>query len=91
MLKTNTMGDNSSTTEDILGWPNLWLIQKPIHEKKNIFLCINTYHQKPVARAVSEGSKAMTPHSSTFAWKIPWTEEPGRLQSMGSLESDMTE
>ena len=25
------------------------------------------------------------PHSSTLAWKIPWTEEPGRLQSMGSL------
>ena len=35
--------------------------------------------------------KAMAPHSSTFAWKIPWTEEPGRLQSMGLLESDMTE
>ena len=30
----------------------------------------------------------MAPHSSTFAWKIPWMEEPGRLQSMGSLESD---
>ena len=29
--------------------------------------------------------KAMVPHSSTLAWKIPWTEEPGRLQSMGSL------
>ena len=29
--------------------------------------------------------KAMAPHSSTPAWKIPWTEEPGRLQSMGSL------
>ena len=27
----------------------------------------------------------MAPHSSTFTWKIPWTEEPGRLQSMGSL------
>ena len=27
----------------------------------------------------------MAPHSSTFAWKIPWTEEPGRLQSMGLL------
>ena len=27
----------------------------------------------------------MAPHSSTFAWKIPWTEEPGRLKSMGSL------
>ena len=30
----------------------------------------------------------MAPHSSTLTWKIPWTEEPGRLQSMGS---DMTE
>ena len=29
--------------------------------------------------------KAMAPHSNTLAWKIPWTEEPGRLQSMGSL------
>ena len=27
----------------------------------------------------------MAPRSSTLAWKIPWTEEPGRLQSMGSL------
>ena len=27
----------------------------------------------------------MAPHSSILAWKIPWTEEPGRLQSMGSL------
>ena len=27
----------------------------------------------------------MAPHSSTFAWKVPWMEEPGRLQSMGSL------
>ena len=27
----------------------------------------------------------MAPHSSTYAWKIPWMEEPGRLQSMGSL------
>ena len=31
------------------------------------------------------GEKAMAPHSSTLAWKIPWTEEPGGLQSMGSL------
>ena len=35
--------------------------------------------------------KAMAPHSSTFAWKIPWTEKPGRLQSMVSLESATTE
>ena len=33
----------------------------------------------------------MAPHSSTLAWKIPWTEEPSRLQSMGSEESDTTE
>ena len=32
----------------------------------------------------------MAPHSSTVAWKIPWMEEPGRLQSMGSLR-DTTE
>ena len=29
--------------------------------------------------------KEMAPHSSTLAWKIPWMEEPGSLQSMGSL------
>ena len=29
--------------------------------------------------------KAVEPHSSTLAWKIPWTEEPGGLRSMGSL------
>ena len=37
--------------------------------------------------------KVMAPHSSTLAWKIPWTEEPGRLQSMVSLNwrlSDFT-
>ena len=34
----------------------------------------------------------MAPHSSTLAWKIPWTEEPGRLQApWGREESDMTE
>ena len=33
----------------------------------------------------SQQEKAMAPHSSTVAWKILWTEEPGRLQSMGSL------
>ena len=35
--------------------------------------------------STSWSEKAMAPHSSTLAWKIPWTEEPGRLQSMGSL------
>ena len=35
--------------------------------------------------------KGMAAHSSILAWRIPWTEEPGRLQSMGSQKSDMTE
>ena len=34
--------------------------------------------------------KEMATHSSILAWRIPWTEHPGRLQSMGSQESDMT-
>ena len=34
---------------------------------------------------------ALEPHASTLAWKIPWMEEPGGLQSVGSLESDATE
>ena len=33
----------------------------------------------------SMSEKATAPHSRTLAWKIPWAEEPGRLQSMGSL------
>ena len=35
-------------------------------------------------RKYLEKQKAMAPHSSTLAWKIPWAEEPGELQSMGS-------
>ena len=35
--------------------------------------------------------KGMAAHSSILAWEIPWTEEPGRLQSMGCKELDMTE
>ena len=35
--------------------------------------------------------KGMATHSSTLAWKLPWTEEAGGLQSVGSQESDMTQ
>ena len=34
---------------------------------------------------IIDTEKAMASHSRTLAWKIPWMEEPGRLQSMGSL------
>ena len=58
-----------------------WLAQHPECVKYWIFvwmyvciyLCIRTQKEKAVA-----------PHSSTLAWKIPWTEEPGGLQSIGS-------
>ena len=46
-------------------------------------VCVYAYAYMP--------EKAMAPHSSTLAWKVPWTEEPGRLQSMGSLRLDTTE
>ena len=40
--------------------------------------------QESINKDVEElKEKAMAPHSSTLAWKIPWTEEPGGLQSMG--------
>ena len=35
--------------------------------------------------------KEMATHSSNLAWEMPWTEEPGGLQSMGSQESDSTQ
>ena len=38
-----------------------------------------------VHAAVLQSSKETAPHSSTLAWQIPWMEEPGGLQSMGSL------
>ena len=51
------------------------------------------YKQPQIAKAILRkkngtgeiGEKAMALHSSTLAWKIPWTEKPGRLQSMGLL------
>ena len=43
------------------------------------------FYSTILAALLSISEKAMAPHSSTLAWKIPWMEEPGRLQSMGSL------
>ena len=46
---------------------------------------IETRGHTCVIHTTEQTEKAMTPHSSTLAWKIPWTEGPGGLQSMGSL------
>ena len=51
-----------------------------------------TWQQALLLARGGYSEKAMAPHSSTLAWKIPWREEPGGLQSMGSLpKSDTTE
>ena len=50
---------------------------------------LSKFHMYALVYCIRE--KAMAPHSSTLAWKIPWMEEPSRLQSMGSLELDTTE
>ena len=47
--------------------------------------CISAVHQSNSIHNTYVLEKAMAPHSSTLAWKIPWMEQPGRLQSMGSL------
>jgi len=59
------------------------------------FILIITLKQGPMGGGAGKGGfgsaldlgaeKAMAPHSSTLAWKIPWMEEPGGLQFMGSL------
>ena len=46
---------------------------------------LKTYVYGCVCMYVHISEKAMAPHSSTLAWKIPWTEKPGGLQSMGPL------
>ena len=48
--------------------------------------CLPTTQETQVQSLGQEGplEKEMATHSSTLAWKIPWTEEPGRLHSMGS-------
>ena len=63
------------------------------------FLAAQMVKNLPALRETRVGSvgwedpleKGMATHSNILAWEIPWTEEPGELQSMGSKESDRTE
>ena len=66
-------------------WPQDWkiLVFIPIPKKGNAKECSNYSTITLIAYASKE--KTMASHSSTLAWKIPWMEEPGGLQSMGSL------
>ena len=53
------------------------------------FAC-NVGHPSSIPGSEDPLEKEMAINSSILAWKIPWTEEPGELQSMGSQESDTT-
>ena len=66
-------------------WPQDWKrsVLIPILKKGNAKECSNYCTIALISHASTE--KAMAPHSSTLAWKIPWVEESGGLQSMGSL------
>ena len=65
-------------------WPQDWKssVFIPIPKKGNAKEYSNYRTVALISHASTE--KAMVPHSSTLAWKIPWTEEPGGLPSMGS-------
>ena len=56
-------------------WPKYWSFSiRPSNEYSEL-----------ISSKIDWSEKAMASHSSTLVWKIPWMEEPGRLQSMGSL------
>ena len=57
-----------------------WIKQEPIIQSEVSQKQKDKYHI-----LMHVGEKAMAPHSSPLAWKIPWTEEPGRQWSMVSL------
>ena len=52
-----------------------------------IYFSVMVYHRiLNIVHYAIQSEKAMAPHSRPLAWKIPWMEEPGRLQSMGLLK-----
>ena len=61
---------------------------RTVKHRKRTVLVYNSIHLDICKHTCGEGNGTPLQY---FAWKIPWTEEPGRLQSMGSLESDTTE
>ena len=68
-------------------WPQGYATCKPLASLvAQMVMCLPTMQETQVRSLGREVplEKAMALHSSILAWKIPWTEEPSRLQSMGS-------
>ena len=55
-------------------------MEKEYFKKESVYIYIHTHTHIFITNREGNGT-----HSSPLAWKIPWMEEPGRLQSMGSL------
>ena len=88
ILKDNTvkmLHSISKQTWKTQQWPQDWKssVFIPILKKGNAKECSNYDTIALISHASTE--KAMAPHSSILAWKVQWTDEHGRLQSMGSL------
>ena len=69
------------------GW-GIWecphSIISPVEGSNNLRRPTRVQIPGPILTSHLRSLKAMAPHSSAHAWKIPWMKEPGRLQSMGS-------
>ena len=80
LSKLNTKFKSFTYTCFLIHLPHFWNIWAVLH---HVPLRNRKWLQYVFWKMISE--KAMAPHSNTLAWKILWTEEPGELQSMGSL------
>ena len=68
-----------------------WLetLMSIVHNPQSFLFLLSSWSKErtmALESSIQVLEKATAPHSSTLAWKIPWTEDPGRLQSMGSLD-----
>ena len=63
----------------------MWVSSSEVDEPKACYTEWSKLEKNKYSILMHISEKAMAPHFSTLAWKIPWVEEPGRLQSMGLL------
>ena len=80
VLEWGAIAFSMTNLDSILKSRDITLPMKVLLVKAMVFHILGNW-----SKFMNSAEKAMSPHSSTLAWKIPWTEEPGRLQSMGSL------
>ena len=79
-----------TSKEGMFKWPHATQKGNQLFDNREVLkklysqVSLNTHRPVYTAPVICIQEKAMATHSSTLAWTIPWTEEPGRLQSMGS-------